>query len=243
LKIVGSFATNDPDLNVVVFCLNPEIEERIVSQQVGFVKRGGRFFSASGLSLRFLGHTLGKTKRIDPVDDGVFCVHSGKPRLVRSDVVFLKSVASGNNRRRSRICLHPDRRDLIHEMIIALDEQTYVRPHKHLHKSESFHVMEGYGKLILFDDEGCIDEVVDLGDYASGRTFFYRMNDSQVHCVLVCSDSLLLHETTNGPFDRRDTSFPDWAPDEDDTPGQAAFLAQLRKSIDGLRPRQTFLGN
>jgi hypothetical protein len=75
-----------------------------------------------------------------------------------------------------------------------------------------------------------------MGDCASGKAFFYRLMDNVFHTPVIAGRYALFHETTNGPFDRKDTEFAAWAPAEDD-PRAAAYLAELRAVAGGLERR------
>ena len=142
-------------------------------------------------------------------------------------VADLKTRAASTPRRRCRVCAHADPSDALHEMLIVLDGSTYVRPHKHLGKSESFHVVEGTADIVTFDDDGEISQVIELGDYASGRRFYYRLNVPRFHTVLVRSDAFVVHETTNGPFVAEDVVNAPWAPEDEDVAGRAEYLRAL----------------
>ena len=117
-------------------------------------------------------------------------------------------------RKRARVCAHPSTFDPLHEMIICLARGTYIRPHRHAGKSESFHMIEGELDVVLFEDDGAIREVIRMGPYQSQRTFFYRLMEPCYHTVLVRSQQAIFHETTNGPFDAADTEYAPWAPPE-----------------------------
>ena len=47
-------------------------------------------------------------------------------------------------------------------MFIALSDETYIRPHKHLNKSESLHVLEGSADVVFFDEKGKITKIIDF---------------------------------------------------------------------------------
>jgi cupin fold WbuC family metalloprotein len=117
-------------------------------------------------------------------------------------------------------------------MFIATRRDSYVRPHKHLGKAESFLLLEGRADLVLLDDAGAVTEAVALGDYASGLPFFYRIEDARYHTLVVRTDFVLYHEATSGPFDRTRTVLAPWSPAEDDAPGQAALQARLAREAD-----------
>ena len=145
-------------------------------------------------------------------------------QVSRADIQGLKQAALGNPRRRIRLCGHRDVDATLHEMLIVHTRDTYVRPHKHLGKSESFHVIEGLADIVVFDDSGNVTAVVPMGDYGSGRKFFYRLTDPCFHTLLISSDFFVFHETTNGPFVRADTVFAPWAPEDDDEAAGDCFL-------------------
>jgi cupin fold WbuC family metalloprotein len=60
-----------------------------------------------------------------------------------NDIDTLEATLAGSSRGRVRIDLHPDRDDELHEMVIAIDSRSYIRPHKHPRKSEAFHLISG----------------------------------------------------------------------------------------------------
>lgn len=155
-----------------------------------------------------------------------------------ADIGTLKARAAEVPRRRSRLCSHPEPAALIHEMLIVHESSAYVRPHRHLNRAESFHVIEGEGDIVLFDASGVVLGVIQLGDYRSGKTFYYRMPEATFHGLIVRSPVMVFHEVTSGPFDPRTTEFPEWAP-ADESPGVAAFLAGIEANIANFKKRRT----
>ena len=169
------------------------------------------------------------------LNDEVLVASSPLVQLGRADIEALKQRALGNPRRRIRICAHPDTADRLHEMLIVHTRGAYVRPHKHLQKSESVHIIEGEVNVVFFDDAGAVAEVVRMGDYGSGRKFYYRIGGPRYHTLLITSEFLVFHEVTNGPFRREDTVFAPWAPEEADAAACAAFQQRVAATI-GERP-------
>jgi cupin fold WbuC family metalloprotein len=161
-------------------------------------------------------------------------------RIVTVDargIAELKRAAAGNPRRRIRLCAHAGVDDRLHEMLIVHTRDTYVRPHKHIGKSESFHVIEGEVDVVIFDDDGDVTEVIQMGTIASGRPFFYRIATPLFHTLLIRSAELVFHETTNGPFNRADTVFAPWAPDETSAADVEQFVGRV-DAMAGARLRQ-----
>jgi len=150
------------------------------------------------------------------------------------DIEVLKKKAGSNPRKRIRLCAHRDVEDELHEMLIIHKKDIYVRPHKHLNKSESFHIIEGLVDVVVFDDDGSIIEVIKMGDYSSGLMFYYRLSDPYYHTLIIRSDFLVFHETANGPFRRADMVFAPWAPDESDITGQNEFIERLSREVESF---------
>jgi cupin fold WbuC family metalloprotein len=143
-----------------------------------------------------------------------------------ADLEEMKRLAMLNPRHRIRLCTHNSPNDLLHEMFIVHARDCYVRPHKHLGKIESMAILEGAADVVLFDDDGKIREVINMGDINSGRQFYYRLSDPIYHTLLIRTDFLVFHEITQGPFLREDTVFPEWAPtDQDD--GVENYMASI----------------
>jgi cupin fold WbuC family metalloprotein len=149
----------------------------------------------------------------------------------RADIELLKSLSKGNSRRRVRLCAHENPENSLHEMVIVHERDTYVRPHKHLGKSESVHIIEGLVDVVIFDDGGQIERVICMGDYLSGKTFYYRISTPSFHTLIIRSDFVVFHETTSGPFDRKDTVFASWAPDHVDANSSRMFMAELNNQL------------
>ena len=160
-------------------------------------------------------------------------------RVNGKDIELLKQKAAVNPRKRVRLCAHGSPEDSVHEMLIVHSKGAYVRPHKHLiasgspdalNKSESFHIIEGALKVVIFDDSGCVIDVIDMGDYRTGKSFYQRISNAYFHTVIPTSEMVVFHETTKGPFRREDTVFAPWSPEENDVEGQA-YVSLLDRQI------------
>jgi len=145
----------------------------------------------------------------------------------KQDVNYLKKVAYGNPRQRARFCAHNSVYDQVHEMIIFHKKGTYVRPHKHLLKTESFHLLEGEVDVLIFDEAGNLSHVQNLGKYESGKCFYYRIPESCYHTQIFRKDTVF-HEATKGPFEKKDTIWSDWAPEE----GEHSLVTDYMKKLN-----------
>ena len=133
--------------------------------------------------------------------------------LSKKDIDNLVQLAKKNIKKRVRICTHNDLNNILHEMFIIHLKDCYVRPHYHLKKSESLHVIKGELDMVLFKDNGKIKKVIEMGSFGSGKQFYQRIDSSIPHTLIIKSDYLVFHEVTNGPFNKRDTIFPEWSPE------------------------------
>ena len=119
-------------------------------------------------------------------------------------------------------------------MFIIHYSDTYVRPHFHKNKIESFHVISGEADVIIFSKSGEISEVVELGDYPSKKNFYYRINPEIIHCLLIKSDVFIFHESTLGPFNPADTDFPLWAPNGSNEIDNKKYMEDLSRLTTSL---------
>lgn len=141
-------------------------------------------------------------------------------------IEFLKQAAGRTPTLRARVCVHPGPDAEQHNMLIASARGTYVAPHRHKGKSETFFVLEGQADMLLFDNDGRLTDLVPMGPAASGRAFFYLMPEGQYHSLIIDSDILVFVESTKGPFRREDTENAPWAPAFNAAAEGSAFLAR-----------------
>src|SRR5204862_7175921 len=106
------------------------------------------------------------------LNGGVVGATGGVGRITDGGVGMVKGTGTTNARRRARLCAHPNPDDPLHEMLIVLDRGTYVRPHRHAGKSESFHVIEGELDVVLFAYDGPVRDVIRNGSYGTVRDVY-----------------------------------------------------------------------
>ncbi len=151
--------------------------------------------------------------------------------LVNDDFIqILKEKARHTKNKRIRLCAHADAQDALHEMIIVLLQSSYVPPHAHSGKSESFHMIEGQADVILFDSAGTPMRAIHLAPKEHPGHFYYRLGSERFHTIIPCSETVVFHETTNGPFRREHTVNASWAPNQD-APSTVIedYINQLRR--------------
>jgi cupin fold WbuC family metalloprotein len=156
-------------------------------------------------------------------------LYADEPTIVVGglDLAELKRRAAASPRGRARLCAHRSPEDGLHEMLIVLGLNAYVRPHRHTGKTESFLVLEGNADVILFGEDGRVDRTIPMGPPNSGRSFYYRLSQPVYHTLVVRSDWFIFLEVTPGPFRRDETLFPCWAPDGADVESALKFIRGL----------------
>lgn len=151
--------------------------------------------------------------------------------LDHEDIDQLIELASRNKRKRIRYCVHESPNDNVHEMFIVHPRGAYVRPHKHLNKIESMLVLKGNVDYVVFEDDGSVRKVIQMGDSSSGKTFYNSMRESIFHTLLIRSEWLVFLEITQGPFERKDTLFAEWSPEESNSLSVEKYLKSLEREV------------
>jgi cupin fold WbuC family metalloprotein len=151
------------------------------------------------------------------------------------EIAFVKRTALASPRKRARICAHKSNDDALHEMIIAIAASSYIHPHRHIDKAESFHIIEGEVDVAVFDEAGAVVDVIELGGPGSGRRFYYRLSHSAFHTLLIRSDCLVVHEVTNGPFARERTVLAPFAPPEEQAQAVREYMKRVAEQVNTFR--------
>ena len=146
----------------------------------------------------------------------------------------IKDRARAHPKQRYRTCIHKTDDADVHEMLIAHTDQTYVRPHKHRLHRESLQIVEGSATVVLFLEDGEIQDVWPVGDTGTGRPFFYSLGSEIFHMLIIESKDIVFKETTHGPFVPEDQIFADWAPSGTDTGAVGDYLHAVRSKINNF---------
>lgn len=139
--------------------------------------------------------------------------------------------AAASPRQRAHLNVHADAADLVQRFFVAVQRDSYIRPHRHLTKSELAIVLRGAFDVITFDERGGITgrETVGAGTPLIG----FEMPRATWHTLIAREDGSAFLEIKEGPYDPAIASeFAPWSPKEGD-PESEAFLRQLRKRTEG----------
>ena len=164
---------------------------------------------------------------LNKINEEVFIAQDEIVRFGLKEIKFIKECALKNPRGRARICAHKKTGDTVHEMLIGIRADSYIRPHKHEKKVESFHLVEGTADIVILSDVGDISDVIEL---SPKRSFFYRLAQPRYHTLLINSPVLVIHEVTNGPFDRTQSNLASFSPPEG-SDAAVDYVEQLRLKV------------
>ena len=135
--------------------------------------------------------------------------------------------AQASPRRRMNFNFHATLDENPSRLLNVLLRGTYIRPHRHSDppRAESFVVLEGRIGILIFDDEGRIEQrhALGRGDAALG----IDIAPGIWHTAVALSDHAICFEVKPGPYVQAvDKEFAPWAPREGD-PGCAEYLETL----------------
>jgi len=171
--------------------------------------------------------TLIQVSDLNEVAEGIFYSRHAIPLVSEGVIDILKSSARTNSKRRARFCAHPSPDADQHDMLIVSHRDTYVTPHRHLDKSESFTILQGSALVLLFAEDGTLEQVEKMGAPDSGYPFFYRMPPRQFHSLSIESELLVFLESAKGPFRPNAMENAAWAPEPDDAENGRRYINAL----------------
>jgi len=216
LPILPSSALFERGIQICISTLSPESEQKVKVKLSKYFDEGGIFIHA----FKTESHLYQK------INEEVFTIQDPIVRLDRRAIEFVKEQAFHNARGRARICMHKNKEDNLHEMLIAIRSDSYIRPHRHRNKVESVHLVEGEADIILFNEEG---QIIDLVKISPKHNFYYRLDLPYYHTVLVHSPILVIHETTNGPFNPKETEYAPFSPPEEEN---VVYIRHIKDSVE-----------
>lgn len=136
-------------------------------------------------------------------------------------------------RRRKNLNLHSSLEDPLQKLFIAMQADSYIRPHRHPEpeKTELFIAIRGRFAVLIFDANGILQKRYELE--ANGKLFAAEIKPETWHTVIALDDGAVFLEVKQGPYTPlTDKHFADWAPAEN-TAGVSAYLNWLQQAQPG----------
>lgn len=123
--------------------------------------------------------------------------------------------ASTSPRKRKNLNLHPTLEDPVQKLFIAMQKDSYVRPHRHPQKEKTELFLSVQGKLaaLIFNNDGTIAERIEFS--ANGDAVGAEIKPDTWHTIIALEDSAVFFEVKQGPYTMlSDKDFASWAPEE-----------------------------
>jgi cupin fold WbuC family metalloprotein len=139
----------------------------------------------------------------------------------------LSQAAAESERRRKNLNLHDEFDDPCQRLFNAIEPGTYIRPHRHLKppKAESFVTIRGRMALFVFDDDGAVDTVLNIGEGSAVQAVV--LPAGIWHSLVSLETGTIFFESSQGPYvPLSDKDFAPWAPAEG-SPAVDTYLAGL----------------
>ena len=117
--------------------------------------------------------------------------------------------AAASPRRRMNLNLHADLADPIQRLAIAMQPETYIRPHRHGQTWELLTPLRGRFVVLGFDDAGTVIDRLVLGEDAA-------VSETPAlgwHAMLSLDDGGVILELKHGPYEPAvEADFAPWSP-------------------------------
>lgn len=134
--------------------------------------------------------------------------------------------AKENSRLRMNYNFHATMDAPIHRLLNALEPGTYLPPHRHRDKEETYLVLRGSLLAFFFDEEGKVTEKMRL-DPSEGK-YGLEIPPCTWHSIIALESGTVIFEIKKGPYQPLlPEDLASWAPAVTDEAGVKAFMMQL----------------
>lgn len=117
-------------------------------------------------------------------------------KLTFTNLAELSQQAQHNIRKRMNHNLHPELADPIQRLAIAMEPETYVRPHRHEQTWELLTALRGRFLVLTFDESGVVLDRCVLGEEVS----VVETAQGVWHAVLSLDAGGVIFEVKQGPY-------------------------------------------
>lgn len=134
--------------------------------------------------------------------------------------------AQENPRLRMNYNLHESLDAPIHRLLNALEPGTYLPPHRHTDKEETYLVLRGSLLAFFYDDLGNVTEKICL-DPSSGA-YGLEIPSCTWHSIIALELGTVIFEIKSGPYKPLPLEdIAPWAPAPSDLEGAAVFMKRM----------------
>jgi cupin fold WbuC family metalloprotein len=155
-------------------------------------------------------------------------------QIATSQLSELARAAQESPRRRANLNLHESLSDPIQRLVIAMEPDTLIRPHRHPQTWELLIPLRGRFIVLHFDDAGVMTDRVVLGDEIA----VMETPAGQWHAVLSLDEGGVIFEAKHGPYTPiSNGNFAHWGSGEGET-----LVAALLSWYESARLGDRFVG-
>lgn len=150
-------------------------------------------------------------------------------RIAAAELASLSENAAGAPRLRSHLNVHPSPAAAVQRLFIATEPGTYIRPHRHPepHKWELFVVLEGEIHLLLFTDDGRVQQRIPMSPAATRAV---EIPPGTWHSYVCMRSGTVALEVKEGAYiPTPPADFAAWSPPEQ-SPEVPRYLDELRRA-------------
>ncbi|MDE5710565.1 WbuC family cupin fold metalloprotein [Bacteroides sp.] len=148
-------------------------------------------------------------------------------RLITEDLLNLVTAqAKESDRLRMNYNFHETMDAPVHRMLNALEPGTYLPPHRHSDKEETYLVLRGSLLAFFYDEKGNVTEKVCLNPL-EGR-YGLEIPSGVWHSIIALESGTVIFEIKKGPYQPLSPEdMASWAPASDDVESVKAFMKRM----------------
>ncbi len=161
-------------------------------------------------------------------------LHSMIKTITAEMLAGLSQQARSAERRRAHLNVHDSLEAPVQRLFIAMEPGTYIRPHRHpqANKWEFFLLVEGEIDLLVFDDDGVLQQRTVL---SASRARAVELQPGTWHTYVSQAEGTVVLEVKEGPYlPTPGEDFAPWAPAENSA-AAGDLLAWLQQAQPGDR--------
>lgn len=134
--------------------------------------------------------------------------------------------AKENPRLRMNYNLHATLDTPIHRLLNALEPDTYLPPHRHADKEETYLVLRGSLLVFFYDEEGNVTDKACLSSIKGNLGL--EIPPGTWHSIVVLESGTIIFEIKKGPYQPASTEdLASWAPAPSDEEGVKDFIKRM----------------
>ncbi len=134
--------------------------------------------------------------------------------------------AKASARLRMNHNFHDSMESAVHRLLNALEPGTYLTPHRHMDKEETYLILRGSLFAFFFDDDGNITDKTLLSQ-AKGN-YGLEIPPRTWHSIVALEPGTMIFEVKSGPYvPLTPEEIAAWAPPPSDTEKVAAYMKHL----------------